>query len=152
MNAPSTADSLTNDMLIPQDWSFPIPIAYGPGRFSEIGIRCAKMGITNPLIVTDKGSRDFCPLSPLWRASGSGWIGLCGFFPIYLPTRAMKRLPLEKVAFNKGSHDAVIAIAAAVPWMGVNRFVRPHGSISICGCSTGINRLVELGPDQAFPS
>ena len=45
-----------DDILEPQDWSFPIPIAYGPGRLSEIGQRCAVMGLLNPLIVTDKGA------------------------------------------------------------------------------------------------
>ena len=27
-----------DDILEPQDWSFPIPIAYGPGRFDEVYI------------------------------------------------------------------------------------------------------------------
>ena len=42
-------------MLAPQDWSFPVPIAYGPGRLAEIGRRCGGMGLRNPLIVTDGG-------------------------------------------------------------------------------------------------
>ena len=25
-----------SDLLVSQDWTFPVPIAYGPGRFSEI--------------------------------------------------------------------------------------------------------------------
>jgi alcohol dehydrogenase class IV len=45
-----------DDILEPQDWSFPVPIAYGPGRLSEISAQCTGMGIQNPLIVTDKGS------------------------------------------------------------------------------------------------
>ena len=45
-----------DDLLEPQDWSFPVPIAYGPGRLSEISAHCLGMGIQNPLIVTDKGS------------------------------------------------------------------------------------------------
>jgi hypothetical protein len=27
------------DILAPQDWSFPVPIAYGPGRLAEIGAK-----------------------------------------------------------------------------------------------------------------
>ena len=38
------------------DWSFPVPIAYGPGRLGELGRRVAEMGVSNPLIVTDRGS------------------------------------------------------------------------------------------------
>ena len=45
------------DMLRPQDWTFPVPIAYGPGRLAEIGARCREMQVSNPLIVTDNGSR-----------------------------------------------------------------------------------------------
>jgi alcohol dehydrogenase class IV len=53
----------TNDpaILMAQDWSFPVPIAYGPGRLAEIGARCVAMGVSNPLIVTDYGSRGYCP-------------------------------------------------------------------------------------------
>ena len=32
------------------DWSFPVPIAYGPGRLGELGRRVAEMGVSNPLI------------------------------------------------------------------------------------------------------
>ena len=31
------------DMLAPQDWNFPCPIAYGPGRMKEIGEYCIKL-------------------------------------------------------------------------------------------------------------
>jgi alcohol dehydrogenase class IV len=40
------------------DWGFPIPIAYGPGRLNEIGEFCRKFKVSNPLIVTDKGSKE----------------------------------------------------------------------------------------------
>ena len=38
------------------DWSFPVPIAYGPGRLGELGRRVAETRVSNPLIVTDRGS------------------------------------------------------------------------------------------------
>ena len=41
-----------------QDWSFPVPSAYGPGRINEIADHCLKLGIKHPLIVTDKGSSE----------------------------------------------------------------------------------------------
>lgn len=55
-------------MLVPQDWSFPVPIAYGPGWLAEMGHRCAAIGIRNPLIVTDSGSRDLPFIAGLGRA------------------------------------------------------------------------------------
>ena len=53
------------DILQPQDWIFPVPIAYGPGRLSEIGLRCSNLGLSNPLIVTDRGSRELPFVSKL---------------------------------------------------------------------------------------
>ena len=46
------------NFLTAADWTFPIPIRYGPGRLSEIGAACKQFNITNPLIVTDRGSRE----------------------------------------------------------------------------------------------
>ena len=40
------------------DWDFPIPIAYGPGRLSEIGLFCEQFKISNPLIITDEVSKN----------------------------------------------------------------------------------------------
>ena len=53
------------DILEPQDWTFPVPIAYGPGRLAEIADQCLAMGLRNPLIVTDAGSRTLPFLSRL---------------------------------------------------------------------------------------
>ena len=150
MDAPSSPDSMTNEMLIPQDWSFPIPIAYGPGRLSEIGERCAKMDITNPLIVTDKGSRDLpfiAALEALLAAAGLG----CAVFSDISPNPRDDEVAIGKAAFNKGRHDAVIAIGGGSAM---------DGGKSIC--LTAWNNIdlwlldwdkppVEMGPDQAFP-
>ena len=45
-----------NHLLSSHDCSHPVPIAYGPGQLVEIGEHCAALGISKPLIVTDKGS------------------------------------------------------------------------------------------------
>ena len=50
----------TAEILKPQDWGFPVPIAYGPGRLAEIGKACVSLKIKNPLIVTDSGRFQFC--------------------------------------------------------------------------------------------
>ena len=47
-----------DEILQPQDWGFPVPIAYGPGRVKEISSFCKNLNINNPLIVTDSGSKD----------------------------------------------------------------------------------------------
>jgi alcohol dehydrogenase class IV len=37
------------------DWLFPTEIRFGAGRVAELGDLCLKLGITRPLIVTDRG-------------------------------------------------------------------------------------------------
>ena len=41
-----------------QNWTFPVPIRYGPGRIKELSEICQIKGIKNPLVVTDNGSRN----------------------------------------------------------------------------------------------
>ena len=53
------------EILAPQDWGFPVPIAYGPGRIKEIGKSCESLNIKKPLIVTDRGSKDLTFISNL---------------------------------------------------------------------------------------
>jgi hypothetical protein len=38
-----------DEILQPQDWGFPVPIAYGPGRIKEISTFCKNLNIQNPL-------------------------------------------------------------------------------------------------------
>ena len=52
-------------MLESQDWTFPIPIAFGPGRLEEIGKFCVELEVKKPLIVTDSGSANLPFLSEL---------------------------------------------------------------------------------------
>ena len=38
------------------DWTFPVPIYYGPSRVDEVPALCKRHEITRPLVVTDRGS------------------------------------------------------------------------------------------------
>ena len=44
-----------NHLLAGHDWSFPVPIAYGPGRLAELPQHCAAAGMKNPLLMSDRG-------------------------------------------------------------------------------------------------
>lgn len=71
-------------LLAPQDWTFPVPIAHGPGRLSETGTRCAGLGLSNPLIVTDRGSRSLpfiAELQGYLAGAGLKCAGLPGHLP-----------------------------------------------------------------------
>ncbi|MBC8240037.1 MAG: iron-containing alcohol dehydrogenase [Alphaproteobacteria bacterium] len=101
---------MTNpEILEPQDWTFPIPIAYGPGRLSEIGQRCAAMGLSNPLIVTDKGSRDLPFISQLHEYLAEAGLS-SGIFSDISPNPRDDEIGAGREAFRSGNHDAIIAI------------------------------------------
>ena len=101
---------MTNpEFLEPQDWTFPIPIAYGSGRLSEIGQRCAAMGLSNPLIVTDKGSRDLPFISQLHEYLAEAGLS-SGIFSDISPNPRDDEIGAGREAFRSGNHDAIIAI------------------------------------------
>lgn len=150
MNAPTLNTAILDVMLLPQDWTFPVPIAYGPGRLSEIGTRCAQMGITNPLIVTDRGSRDLPFIAALQTHLGAAGL-TCAVFSEISPNPRDDEVAIGKSTFNQGGYDCVIAIGGGSAM---------DGGKSIC--LTARNDLdlwafeweeppAEIGPDQAFP-
>ena len=98
-----------DDILKKQDWTFPIPIAYGPDRFCEIGKLCIANGIKKPLIVTDRGSQDLPFISSLQHHLQNVAIAsnvFSGFSPNPRDTEVLS----GKSFFNAGAHDSVIAI------------------------------------------
>ena len=97
------------DLLLPQDWTFPVPIAYGPGRLEELGKHCVAAGISNPLIVTDRGSQNL-PFIKQAQSHLSNAGLLSALFADISPNPREDEIFVGKEAFNAGAHDAVIAI------------------------------------------
>jgi alcohol dehydrogenase class IV len=140
-----------DDILEPQDWSFPIPIAYGPGRLGEIGQRCVAMGLLNPLIVTDKGSRDLPFISKLYRYLTDAGLSTALFSEIS-PNPRDDEISIGCDSFRSGSHDAIIAIGGGSAM---------DGGKAICLTVKNEKDLwdfeweaepVAISPDQAFPT
>jgi alcohol dehydrogenase class IV len=96
-------------ILLTHDWNFPVPIAYGPGRLAEIGHKCVDLGVRNPLIVTDRGSRELAFISRLVEyLSGAGLAS--GVFSGISPNPIDSEISFGRAAFLSGNHDAIIAI------------------------------------------
>ena len=143
---------MTNpEILEPQDWMFPIPIAYGPGRLSEIGQRCAAMGLSNPLIVTDKGSSDLQFISQLYDYLARTGLA-SGIFSDISPNPRDDEIGAGREAFRSGNHDAIIAIGGGSAMDGGKAI-----------CLTAKNEIdlwdfeweaepVAISPDKAFPT
>ena len=139
-----------DDILKKQDWTFPIPIAYGPDRFCEIGKLCIENEIEKPLIVTDKGSKDLPFVSSLRHHLENVGIAsnvFSGFSPNPRDTEVLS----GKSVFNAGTHDAVIAIGGGSAM---------DGGKSIClTANNNINlwafeweeKPAVIHPDEAFP-
>ena len=98
-----------SEILEPQDWGFPVPIAYGPGRISEIGKNCEELNIKNPLIVTDRGSKDLPFIESLKNFLEKSNIQLDVYFEIS-PNPKEDEITGGCNVFKHGNHDAIIAI------------------------------------------
>ena len=100
---------IDQSMLLSHDWIFPVPIAYGPGRLAEIGQKCVALGVRNPLIVTDRGSRELTFISRLVEyLSGAGLAS--GVFSGISPNPIDSEISFGRAAYLSGNHDAIIAI------------------------------------------
>lgn len=145
-------DSMTDaDILEPQDWTFPIPIAYGPGRLGEIGQHCAVLGLRNPLIVTDKGSRNLPFISRLQNSLSDAGLS-AGLFSEISPNPRDDEIGIGRDKFRSGNHDAIITIGGGSAMDGGKAI-----------CLTARNEIdlwefeweaepADIGPDQAFPT
>jgi len=98
-----------NALLTPQDWTFPVPVAYGPSRLSEIGEKCANLGIQNPLIVTDKGSSNL-PFIDELRIYLNQFGLKSKLYSGISPNPLEEDISEGKRIYHSGGHDAVIAI------------------------------------------
>lgn len=96
-------------LLDPQDWSFPVPIAYGPGRLKEIAGMCRDAGMSRPLVVTDRGSAGLPFLADLMRHLSEGGLQAALYAEIS-PNPRDDEIAGGKAMFRAGGHDGIIAI------------------------------------------
>ena len=150
MSSLSTTITSSNEILSAQDWNFPVPIIYGPGRVSEIGFECVKLGIKNPLIVTDSGSSDLPYISALETHLAEAGLLFTTYADVS-PNPRDDEVVNGKLAFKRGGHDAVIAIGGGSAMDG--------GKLI---CLTANNNVdlwafeweqppAKIGLDQSFP-
>ncbi|MBE1283447.1 MAG: iron-containing alcohol dehydrogenase [Rhodobacteraceae bacterium] len=95
--------------LDPQDWSFPVPIAYGPGRLKEISDFCKASGMWNPLIVTDRNSAGLPFLTDLKLYLEEGGLSSTLYSNIS-PNPRDDEIAAGKTQYLANGHDGIIAI------------------------------------------
>ncbi|MEM8498571.1 MAG: iron-containing alcohol dehydrogenase [Pseudomonadota bacterium] len=97
------------DLLSPQDWTFPIPIAYGPGRLKEITRHCQQAGMQRPLIVTDSGSANLpfvIRTEQLLRDAGLHTV----IYSTISPNPRDDEIAAGRAQFLADKHDGIVAI------------------------------------------
>ena len=97
------------NFLEPQDWSFPVPIIYGPGRLSEIADLSTRAGMTKPLIVTDRGSAGLPFIADLKGYLSKGGLDSAIYSDIS-PNPRDDEIAAGKAQYRAGGHDGIIAI------------------------------------------
>ena len=139
-----------DDILKKQDWTFPIPIAYGPDRFCEIGNLCVANEIKNPLVVTDKGSRDLPFISSMQHHLKD--VGIASnVFSGFSPNPRDTEVLYGKSVFNAGAHDSVIAIGGGSAMDGGKSIcLTANNDIDLWAFEWEETPAV-IGPDEAFP-
>ena len=97
------------NFLEPQDWSFPVPIIYGPGRLSEIADLSTRACMTKPLIVTDRGSAGLPFIADLKGYLSKGGLDSAIYSDIS-PNPRDDEIAAGKAQYRAGGHDGIIAI------------------------------------------
>ena len=97
------------DYLAHQNWTFPVPIRYGPGRINELSEICQNKGIKKPLVVTDNGSKNLKFIENILTDLENNHLKP-GLFSSISPNPRDTEILEGKLSFNKGNYDGIIAI------------------------------------------
>ena len=97
------------DYLAYQNWTFPVPIRYGPGRINELSEICQNKGIKKPLVVTDNGSKNLKFIENILNDLENNHLKP-GLFSNISPNPKDTEILEGKLNFNKGNYDGIIAI------------------------------------------
>ncbi len=98
-----------NNFLDAQDWAFPVPIAYGPGRLKDIATFCRAAGTSRPLIVTDRGSADLPFIATLQSCLDQAGLSPALYSNIS-PNPRGDEITSGQAQYRSGGHDGIIAI------------------------------------------
>ena len=91
------------------DWTYPVPIHYGPGRISELPEIFKKNNLKRPLIVTDIGSSDLPFIKGIINNLDKK--GIFGeLFDEISPNPLDIDILKGKSIYEEGKHDSIIAI------------------------------------------
>jgi alcohol dehydrogenase class IV len=131
---------------MPVSFSFPTSVLLGPGVVAELPHRLASMGVSRPLVVTDKGLVDTAAFKRIQAVSGGRWAVFSGVTPN--PVEADVEGAAD--AYRQGACDSVVAVGGGsaldvgkvlrvrVAWPGVSlrQFKAPENPAPLPPCVT----------------
>lgn len=91
------------------DWSFPIPIRYGPGRLKELASVCRDAGMKRPLVVTDRGSRELPFIGAALGILNEAGLS-AALFADLSPNPTDREVASGRQFAERGGFDGVVAI------------------------------------------
>lgn len=95
-------------MQLVGNWSYPTTIRFGAGRISEIAEACAGIGITKPLLVTDRGLAPLDITTKTLNLLEKAGLGRAMFSEVD-PNPNEINLEDGLAVYREGGHDGVIA-------------------------------------------
>ena len=138
------------EILEAQDWSFPVPISYGPGRLAEIGQRCLAIGVAKPLIVTDRGSAGLSFIARLQDYLIQAGLSSELFFDVS-PNPRDDEIGAGCKMFRNGAHDAIIAIGGGSAMDGGKSICLTANNDIDLWAFEYRKAAPEISAEQAFP-
>ena len=96
-------------MTLTANWSYPTAIKFGAGRIAELPQACAQAGITNPLLVTDRGLAEMAITRDTLDLMQAAGLGRAVFAEVDAnPTEVNLAAGVE--TYRAGGHDGVVAL------------------------------------------
>ncbi|TJW90548.1 MAG: iron-containing alcohol dehydrogenase [Mesorhizobium sp.] len=95
-------------MTLTANWSYPTAIKLGTGRVKELADACKSLGITRPLLVTDRGLANMAITQNVLGIVDAAGLGRAMFADVD-PNPSEINLEAGVKAYRDGGHDGVIA-------------------------------------------
>ena len=139
------------DILKPQDWSFPVPLYYGAERIRELVLICQQLGVTAPLVVTDRGSTGLDFIIRILDDLGTAGMRP-GLFADISPNPRDDEVLRGREAYREGSHDGIIAIGGGSGMDGGKAIsLVANNDHDLWAFEFEQEKAPVIGPDEAFP-
>lgn len=95
-------------MSVPnRNWNYPTPIKFGCGRIAELADHCKAVGITKPLLVTDKALASLPITRQALDVMDKGGLGRAVFSDVD-PNPNEGNMAAGIAVYKAGGHDGVI--------------------------------------------